>query len=1760
MSTLDNLLNEEYKTLIDLKNIISISQDTILSNSVTFSSILVVSGMTIFNNNLSMNTNLNILGNSIANGPMTITSNLHNINNNNLYQVSANNLNILKNATFQNITTPTINVPNGVSTFKNITGNSILNVSNNCIANTLTLNSNLYVSGITTLNGILTLDSAYTITQYSILNNLSSNMLCVSNLTLLNNDTTIYNSLYVSGYSLFGSVSLNSNLTISNTTILNYATIMGDLTLNDFNSNVVRITGNINVIGGTNYNNISINSNLLVSGYTNINGNSTVLNNLYVTNNSIISGNISILGNINVTNMSIQDTLIVSGNTILKSLNISGPSTFGALNILGNINGRLKNFDTNEDAANNGIPLFGLYRTGGIVKIRLDINPIYVVLIGPSVITMYTTNIYTELGIYAIPTVKMNSLDIITSKITSVSISNGSSLNNILTSPITITNNTSFIIPTTIIPTVNALTYNITYTCIDISSNTRLISRMVNIYNIPIINSITLASNQLAINVDITGIYYSKSYIIKFNSITIVPETIFIGNTIDVSILNSNANYIITINLKDATGINIATKSSNFNIDFLPPYLGISNILYITPNTIFNIYTSVNAVDAPTNYPFSINSSNIVSFTDVSKNPLQLPSNGLLDTSINTSFNIIYTLTDEFGNNNIVPININISPLPLTGIYYWIDPSNLNTLKMDSKYNLASITDISGTNVKMIPFVGIPKIKLNAINGLSVLDFTNSSSLVSNNTYPNSYSVTLAIIVNFYQPTNWGAIWGHFNNHDNDISLRNTYYQNNINWHTNNDNSVVQLQFLPSIPVMYIGVLVQGTYRYFKMINLMTGNEISITGSNPLTMNLANCPFRLGSSEITTELSLCDVGECMYWKRVLNSVEIYNISQYLFRKWGKSTATLNYTSLPYTIALNGPNPYKIKQNGLYTEYGITINSMIDSTLVPVITGTYDLSTIGTYTITYTINNFSSTQSISRTINVFSNKIMGYDTSNGNLQINSGLNFNVLNGVNWTIECWINMYKNNTTNISAIIDFGQPNNDNPYLPSSRFWMEINNNKVGINAMGNSTTGLTINKKISFNSWTHVVCMRYNNNIYSFINGFASPGEGSPGYLNGLNNLTYIVIGNAANWVYNPVRNYGFLGQISQPLITLGAKYNISGFIPSWDLTPSDFSNVVFFLNNNTDLISSLSVVQNLTVSTTTFTSIPVSPILTLNGNSLITLSLGATQYIDPGITISDPLGRDLNQYNVNITSITDIYNNELLQNNLNGTTTNTISNAIINTSLTTIIPNNISKSIYFTHDQPQQNLSGTLCCTSSKWTISFWIYSIRNGGVLYSNNGSALIYREGNTLGSIGLTDNGTTYLQLANVNLPDGWVHVVFNYDTTQTDPTKRYICYLNNVLTLNNGRYSASGSNLYLNQVLYDFKTPTKFFMGTDKNLNNQINAYISQFIFVDNLVLTPDNFGYFYNNVWITKPYSGTFGAYGVYLNFSNSAIPGLDISGNNKNWTNYNVLSKHVVAYNICPQIAINNTNIITSNATIYPLNLYTITYSLNNYTTKISRIVNILNFDISNPANILIPYNNTNITTTFNAYYQWGSNFIFSNNNMYGGLYSGWAINPLVINWFNFNSSWSIIMKGTYLSIGNYRRFYCMFDPEMSNWVPGLTGDIGGTYNIWIAESPAELVFTNGQGYSSSKRGVPWTMMLSGFYIIFRRDNNGYVYFTMTDINQNIYYDFKSSNPTTFVYYQSPIAIQQMVNYQWEKGILVTNNTTATINDWINAYGV
>ena len=62
-------------------------------------------------------------------------------------------------------------------------------------------------------------------------------------------------------------------------------------------------------------------------------------------------------------------------------------------------------------------------------------------------------------------------------------------------------------------------------------------------------------------------------------------------------------------------------------------------------------------------------------------------------------------------------------------------------------------------------------------------------------------------------------------------------------------------------------------------------------------------------------------------------------------------------------------------------------------------------------------------------------------------------------------------------------------------------------------------------------------------------------------------------------------YRFRGSISQPLITLGAKYSTSGFTPSWNLTPANLSNVLFYLPNDKDIISNQTInISNIVTNT------------------------------------------------------------------------------------------------------------------------------------------------------------------------------------------------------------------------------------------------------------------------------------------------------------------------------------------------------------------------------------------------------------------------------------------------------------------------------------------------------------------------------------------------------------------------------------------------
>ena len=138
------------------------------------------------------------------------------------------------------------------------------------------------------------------------------------------------------------------------------------------------------------------------------------------------------------------------------------------------------------------------------------------------------------------------------------------------------------------------------------------------------------------------------------------------------------------------------------------------------------------------------------------------------------------------------------------------------------------------------------------------------------------------------------------------------------------------------------------------------------------------------------------------------------------------------------------------------------------------------------------------------------------------------------------------------------------------------------------------------------------------------------------------------------------------------------------------------------------------------------------------------------------------------------------------------------------------------------------------------------------------------------------------------------WYHVVLSFDTTQATASDRVKAYINGVqATFNstepNFAYPAQNTE-------YRVNTTNSHAIGSFDLLNIlYLNGYMTEVNFIDGQALTPSSFGQTNANtgVWEPKPYAGTYGTNGFYLNFSDNSNTtattlGKDYSGNGNNWT--------------------------------------------------------------------------------------------------------------------------------------------------------------------------------------------------------------------------------------------------------------------------------
>jgi len=162
-----------------------------------------------------------------------------------------------------------------------------------------------------------------------------------------------------------------------------------------------------------------------------------------------------------------------------------------------------------------------------------------------------------------------------------------------------------------------------------------------------------------------------------------------------------------------------------------------------------------------------------------------------------------------------------------------------------------------------------------------------------------------------------------------------------------------------------------------------------------------------------------------------------------------------------------------------------------------------------------------------------------------------------------------------------------------------------------------------------------------------------------------------------------------------------------------------------------------------------------------------------------------------------------------------------------------------------------------------WTGSTW------GGV-YIDNVDKLYGYDNSIADTAGLTT--------AKYRDETGWLHVVRVLDAANTTS---YL-YVNNVLVATDTSVTNADGN-FMNTVVHyigENGTTSKLFRGMMAEIH----------VCEGDATLLPSDFGETDADTgnWIAKKYTGTYGANGFYLDFSNSGALGTDASGNGNNWT--------------------------------------------------------------------------------------------------------------------------------------------------------------------------------------------------------------------------------------------------------------------------------
>lgn len=204
--------------------------------------------------------------------------------------------------------------------------------------------------------------------------------------------------------------------------------------------------------------------------------------------------------------------------------------------------------------------------------------------------------------------------------------------------------------------------------------------------------------------------------------------------------------------------------------------------------------------------------------------------------------------------------------------------------------------------------------------------------------------------------------------------------------------------------------------------------------------------------------------------------------------------------------------------------------------------------------------------------------------------------------------------------------------------------------------------------------------------------------------------------------------------------------------------------------------------------------------------------------------------------------------------------------------------------------------------SKKYTYSTWVKRSANSGaghvLLVGGAGTsyALAFDGSSILGSnpdslVFVSSNGGATVRVQSKAYfldPTQWINIIMAVDTTQATAADRVKFYANGrELSILYTTYPALNADTGIN-------TASAHRIGSWGPGSLNLDGYLAEMYFVDGQALTPSSFGQLNDKgAWVPVNYSGTYGANGFYLNFTNGGAFGTDSSGNGNAWTANNFI---------------------------------------------------------------------------------------------------------------------------------------------------------------------------------------------------------------------------------------------------------------------------